>query len=59
MLFLEIEKAEERRDDRTHSFLQDAALLGQFDGMNVSEGGVITQHLTVHGSHHDLLHLLL
>lgn len=47
------------RGERTHSLLQDAALLGQFDGVNVGEGGVVAQHLTVHGSHHDLSHLLL
>ncbi len=47
------------RCKRTHSLLQHAPLLGQFDGVNVGEGGVVAQHLTVHGSHHDLSHLLL
>lgn len=41
----------------TDSFLQSAALLGQFDGMNVSERSLVAEHFAVDGSHHELLHL--
>lgn len=41
----------------TNSFLQSTALLRQFDGMNITERSLITEHFTVDRSHHELLHL--
>lgn len=43
--------------EHTDSFLQSSALLSQFDGMNVAERRLITEHFTVDRSHHELLHL--
>lgn len=43
--------------EHTDSFLQSAALLSQFDGMNITERSLIAEHFTVDGSHHELLHL--
>lgn len=45
------------RKEHTDSLLQSSALLSQFDGMNIAEWSLITQHFTVDGSHHELLHL--